>query len=259
MIMTTTIISRVTLSTTIVLLFVSNTLSARDLSSVERADSLYTKGNYTAAMEEYLLLEESGMASWSLFYNIGNCYFKNGEYGKSILYYERALKLNPSGEDIIYNLNHVKQYTVDQIGTLPEFVLVTWIKRVNYALSSNTWAYLSLASMAATLFFFLVFRYGATSFLRKSSFFFSMTAFVLFVIMSLFSFSQKRAFFKSDDAIVLSPVVTVKNSPDDSGSALFVLHEGTKLEILEELGGWSRVELSDGRQGWIDASDIEEI
>jgi tetratricopeptide (TPR) repeat protein len=259
MIMTTSITNRVTLLAMLIMLVTSYTLSSQELSVVERADSLYTKGDYSAALEQYLLFEENGMASWALYYNIGNCYFKEGEYGKSILYYERALKLNPSGEDIIYNLNHVKQYTVDQIGTLPEFVLVTWVKKINYALSSNTWAYFSLFMMAVALFLLLFFRYGATSFLRKSSFFLSMTAFLLFVIMSLFSFSKKRAFYKSDSAILLSPVVTVRNSPDNSGSALFVLHEGTKLKILEELGDWSRVELTDGRQGWISSENIEEI
>lgn len=257
--MITSIINRVSVLVTAMMLFSSFALLSQDISAVKSADSLYIKGDYNAALEQYLSLEKGGMASWDLYYNIGNCYFKIGEHGRSILYYERALKLNPSEEDITYNLNHVKQYTVDQIGTIPDFVLVTWIKKINYAFSSNTWAYLSIVMVVVALFFFLIFRYGATFLLRRSAFFLSMTALLLFVVMTFFSFSQKRAFYEGDGAIILSPVVTVRNAPDNSGSALFVLHEGTKLEILEELSGWSRVELPDGRQGWINSDNIEEI
>lgn len=252
-------INRVTYLLLLIILFTSQSLLSQETSAVERGDSLYTKGDYSAALEQYLSLEESGKVSWALYYNIANCYFKDDEYGRAILYYERALKLNPSGEDIIYNLNHAKQYTVDEIGIIPEFVLVTWIKKINYALMSNTWAYISLIMMAFSLVFILIFRYGATSVMRKSSFFLSMIALLLFIIMYLFSFSQKRDFDNSEAAILLSPVVTVRNSPDNSGSALFVLHEGTKLKILEELAGWYRVELTDGRQGWLGSENVEEI
>ena len=225
----------------------------------DNANLLYAQGNYSEALQEYLLLEKSGYVSWPLYYNIANGYFKVQNYGRSILYYERALKLNPSGKDIRVNLSYAKQFTVDKIDQIPEFILTTWIRDLNYMLSSDYWAIISIVFFMIVALLLLNFRYGPNARIRKISFFLSMVSLLFAIVVTLFAWNQRSAFDRKDSAIVMHAVSTVRNSPDNSGSTLFILHEGAKLEIIEQLGDWKRIELTDGRQGWIAAADIEII
>jgi len=223
------------------------------------ANSLYAQGNYSEALQQYLLLEEAGYVSWPLYFNIANGYFKVQNYGHSILYYERALKLNPSGKDIRVNLSYAKQFTVDKIDRIPEFILTTWIRDLNYMFTSDYWAIISIVLFIIVALLLLNFRYGPNAHIRKISFFLSMVSLLFAIIFTLFAWNQKNAFNRENSAIVMNAVSTVRNSPDNSGSTLFILHEGAKLEIIEQLGEWKRIELTDGRQGWIAAADIEII
>lgn len=225
----------------------------------DNANSLYAQGSYSEALEQYLLFEKAGYASWPLYYNIANSYFKVQNYGRSILYYERALKLNPSGKDIRVNLSYAKQFVVDKIDDIPEFILRTWVRDVNYMLTSDYWAVISITLFILVALLLLNFRYGPNARIRKISFFISMVSLLFATIFTLFAWNQRSGFHSEDTAIVMSAVTTVRNSPDNSGATLFILHEGAKLEIVEELGNWKRIELTDGRQGWIAAADIEII
>lgn len=223
------------------------------------ANNSYSKADYQSALEGFLKIEKSGYVSSALFYNLGNTYFKMKEIGRSILYYERALKLDPSDKDVINNLQLAREFSLDKVEEIPDFILKTWVKEINYSLSSDTWAYLSIISMVLLALLILMFRYGPTPKARKSSFFGAMASILLIFFSVYFSWSQKHSYFKKDTAIVMKPVSTVKSSPDNSGNTLFILHEGTKLSLIEEIGQWKRVELTDGRQGWINSLDIEVI
>lgn len=223
------------------------------------ANGLYSQANYAEALTTYLRIEEKGYASEALFYNMGNCYFKLKEVGKSILYYERALKLNPSNDDLINNLSLAKEYSLDKIEEVPDFILKTWIENMNYSLSSDKWSYIALLLFAAVALLLLNFRFGRSPKIRKISFFAAMFALLLGLGSGYFSMDQKYRYKLKNTAIVMRPVSTVRSSPDNSGQSLFILHEGTKVELLEELGQWKRVELADGRQGWISSVEIEVI
>lgn len=249
---------RILLIITTVLIYLSaNAQSPKEIWT--EANNNYSQANYQAALEGFLKIEKSGYVSSALFYNIGNTYFKMKEVGRSILYYERALKLDPSDKDVINNLQLARDFSLDKIEEIPDFILKTWMKEVNYSLSSDAWAYLSIISMALLALLLLMFRYGPTPKARKSSFFGAMAALLLIIFSVYFSWSQKHEYYKKDTAIVMKPVSTVKSSPDNSGNTLFILHEGTKVSLIEEIGQWKRVELTDGRQGWIYSLDIEVI
>jgi len=223
------------------------------------ANEKYASGEFGAALADYKEIETIGYASDALFYNIGNCYFKINDIARSILYYERALRLNPSGRDIKYNLALAKEYTLDKIEEVPEFIITTWIRDINYIFSSDIWAYISVVFFIAAALLLLFFRYGPTPASRKLSFFLSMFLLFFGLIFTSFAWNQRSAYHKENAAIVMLPVSSVRNSPDGSGSPLFILHEGTKVELIESLGNWQRIELSDGRQGWIFGNDIEII
>lgn len=219
----------------------------------------FTQGKYESSLNYYTEIEKRGYASWPLFYNIANSHFKLGNRGKSILYYERALRLNPSEGDIQNNLRHAKQFTVDKIEELPEFILKTWIRDINYKLSSDTWVTISLVLFVLVALLLLNFRYGPSPRARKLSFFASMLSLLIGIGVTLFAWNQRNAYHKVDEAVIMMPVSTVRSSPDMSGTTLFILHEGTKATIIEGFGKWRRIELADGRQGWIASEEIELI
>jgi len=223
------------------------------------ANNNYSKANYEDALAGFKKIEESGYVSSALYYNMGNTYFKLKQIGKSILYYERALKLDPSDKDALNNLQLAREFTLDRIEEIPDFILNTWIKSINYSFSSDVWGYIALVLLAGVALFLLLFKYGPTLRVRKSSFFASMIFLLFFCISIYFSWSQKHVYNLKDTAIIIKPVSTIKSSPDNSGNTLFILHEGTKVSLLDEIGQWKKIELADGRQGWVSSLDIEVI
>ncbi len=223
------------------------------------ANTMYKQGDFQKALDLYLSVEKEGLVSGALYYNIGNAYFKLSNYARSILYYERALRLMPSDDDVINNLEMAKAFTVDKIESVPEFVLVTWFRNLTYAFSSNGWAVFSLVLMAAAVVFFLTYFFGSTFRFRKASFFLASALLLVSVFAFVLSYMQKQDYEHDKYAIVMSPVASVKGAPDQNGTSLMILHEGTKLQVIEDLSSWKRVELSDGRQGWMENKDIEVI
>ncbi len=225
----------------------------------EKAYHQYRAADYDGALGSYLQIEGKGLSSKELSYNIGNCYFKKKEYGKALLYFERALKYNPSDKDIIRNIEITKDYTLDRIEVLPEFILRTWIRELNYTLSSNLWAWSGIVLTLSMFVMLLGFRFAPKSSLRKISLILAIVAFTAALSAFSFAWSQKASFNKRDAAIVLTPVASVKSSPDSEGKDLFMLHEGTKVKIIDHIAPWKRVVLSDGRDGWIREESIEVI
>lgn len=219
----------------------------------------YIQGDFRTALENYLKIEEIGYSSPQLTYNLGNTYFKLGENGRAILYFEKTLKQNPYDVDAERNLTLAREYALDKIESVPEFILTTWIRKAGYTLSSNGWAWLSIFLSSSFAMLMLLFRYANTSRIRKISFLIGSVALLLGIVSFLFAWNQKSNAMAKDSAIIMKPVSSIKSSPDNLGKTLFILHEGTKVNILEQIGGWQRVELSDGRQGWIVSVDIEII
>lgn len=224
-----------------------------------KANDAYSMGQYETALNDYVEIEKDGYQSYKLYYNMGNAWYKTGNIGKAILYYEKALKLNPAGEDALNNLQIAKLQTLDKIDVLPEFILATWVKDIRNMMSSNAWGYTAVAFFAAVCILMLLFKFAPTTGGRKLSFVLACVAFLLFVFSLLFA-ANLRSNAKSEDyAVVMVPVSNVKSAPNSTGNNLFILHEGSKVEILEQAGKWCRIEISDGRQGWLESRDIEVI
>lgn len=223
------------------------------------ANDAYSMGQYEGALDSYRQIEDSGYQSYKLFYNMGNAYYKLGENGKAILYYEKALKLDPSGADALNNLQIAKLQTLDKIEVLPELIITTWTKDVRNLMSSDSWAYLAVGFLVLMMFLLLMFKFAPTSGKRKFSFVLACVAFLLAIFSILFATSLKANANSEDTAIVMVPVSNIKSAPNSTGNNLFILHEGSKVEILEEAGQWCRIEISDGRQGWMQKGDLEVI
>lgn len=224
-----------------------------------KANDAYAMGEFDSAINNYKLIEKAGYASSGLYYNMGNAYFKQGAKSKAILYYEKALKLDPSNGDIEANLEIAKMNTLDKIDTLPEFILTTWIKDLRNTMSSNRWGYTAIVLLAITALLMIGYNFAPSTRQRKIAFILACLSLLLSIFSILFA-ANLRAKAKSEDfAIIMTPVSNIKSAPNATGNNLFILHDGAKIEILEQVGTWSRIELSDGRQGWMLTGDMEVI
>ena len=250
-----------TIITIILSLGFSMNIQAKDLDSLWTAGvQAYSDGRFSDASSAWTSIEESGQKSATLYYNLGNSWFKQGNYPKAILNYERALRLDPSYSDARYNLEFTNSFVQDKIEPVPEFILKSVARKVCYVMSSNAWAAIFLVLFAAALVMGLLYMLGVSVGRRRIGFYCGIVL-LLFSIGALsFSVWQKSDSLKSDTAIVMSPVSSVKSSPSSGSSKdLFVIHEGTKVTILDEVGSWKNISLADGRQGWIPSSDLEVI
>lgn len=225
----------------------------------KQANEAFAAGQWEDALKSYQAIEEQDLQSDALYYNMGDTYFKMGDMPHAILYLERAVKLNPSNQDARHNLEIASQMTLDKIDKVPEFVLMTWFKGIRQSLSADGWAVLTLILAAVTAALLLAFKRAPSVKARKISFIFACIIFVLAIFSFIFSLTGKNAVSRVDSAIVMSPVSSVKSSPSDNGNALFILHEGTKVKLLDQVGDWTKIELSDGRQGWLQSNTIEDI
>lgn len=225
----------------------------------EQANAAYNNGDYASALTQYETIQADGLHSAALYYNMANAYFKMDELAEAILYYNRALRLAPADEDIRHNLEYAEQMTRDSIEEIPEFILTTWVRAVRGALSSTAWCILSLVLLVVSLSMMLVYLLAQRLSLRKTGFYVMVVAGVLFLLTTIFAWSEGRMDVEHREAVIMNSAVSIKSSPDRAATELFVLHEGTKVVIGETISGWAEVRIADGRKGWIEESRIERI
>jgi tetratricopeptide (TPR) repeat protein len=243
----------------IISLFTALNIAASPVDSLQAANKAYAANEYEKAAEMYESILDSGYESAALYYNLGNAWFKNNNIPKAILNYERAKLLAPNDEDIRFNLELANQFVIDKIEPLPQPFFVNWGKQLINIFSSNQWAIISIAAFVFTLILALVYLLSKRIVLRKTAF--GISVFFLIIAIVTFSFSarQKARIYSHNHAVIFNPTVTVKASPDEGGTDLFVIHEGLKVEIEQKLNNWVEIELEDGNSGWVKTEVLEEI
>ena len=225
----------------------------------EQGVKYYSSGSYKEAVQIWTDIYDTGYRSASLNYNIANAYFKLEDIPQAILFYERAYMLDPVNEDINYNLQIARTLIVDRFQEIPELFFVRWYNLVSLLLSSNVWAIAGISAFVLCLLFLSLYIFSSRYIYKVTGFWLAL----LFLIVSgssvLLSQRNKSQVFDSHKAIIFSPVISGKSSPDDSGTDLFVLHEGTKVSIEDEVGEWYEIRLSDGNKGWIPSNGLKII
>jgi hypothetical protein len=220
----------------------------------------YSNGDWDGAARAWSDLRALGLESPQLYCNLGDALFKQDDLAHAILNYERALKLDPSYADARHNLAFAQTQLQDKIEAVPEFFLPVWGRKLCWLLPADTWSVLFLILLAAALACTLLFLLGRRTAARKSGFIGGIVALVLALLCVSFAFWQRADYRKADSAIITRAVTTVQSAPGrDSAKDLFVLHEGTKVKLLDSVGDWRNIELADGRQGWLPESDLEVI
>jgi tetratricopeptide (TPR) repeat protein len=223
----------------------------------QASDRLYTIGadaykakNYPQAIESYQKLISDGYRSAAVYYNLGNAYYKTDQISLAILSYERALRLAPADEDIRYNLKLANLKTVDRITPIPQLYLVTKYQSFASSRSSRTWAIYSVVAVWLALIAFSLYLFIAG--IRRVGFFSGSLLLLFALFFSYLSYAQRQAEFGDGQAILITANTYIKSAPDTSGTDLFMIHEGVKLNILDKVGEWSKVRLADGKVGWVE-------
>ena len=229
--------------------------SADFKAQLDSAAASYQATKYEQAISIYESIVAQGYESSELYFNLGNAYYKSNKIPYAIANYERALKLNATDEDILFNLQLANTHVVDKIDVLPEFFLKSWGQSLVRAFTSNQWAVLSIVSFVVALVLLLLFFLTDRPLLRRFAFWIGL----LLIVESAFSFSfsskQKNNVLNEPEAIVVTPSVVVKSSPDAMGTELFLINEGQKIKVTNQNGEWSEIKLSDGNKGWVKTAD----
>ena len=222
-------------------------------------NTFYKTEDYSRAVEVYLAIEEQGYESVELFYNIGNCYYKMNKVAPSIYYYEKALKIDPSFEDALFNLAYAKRMTIDVIEELPKTFLQRFSQNVIQKFSYETWAITAVSTSFLMAILFLLYYFSGG--IRTKLVFFNSAILVFFILLQtvLFAFSNYSSVQNNRQAIIFALQTKIKNAPTPSGEEVFELHEGTKVIILEELDDFKKIKIADGKTGWISSEDLKEI
>ena len=224
-----------------------------------RANELYQEGEYEMALNVYREITGEGVESPGLYYNMGNAAYRSNSIGYAILYFEKTLKLDPSHDDARHNLEFVSRYRLDTFEQVPELFLTSWSRVLVRSLSESTWSILALILFVVFLGSILIYLFSQRLPLKKMGFIIALFGLLLFVISLSSALSSHKNIIQPEAGIILSPSVVVRSSPSDSGTELFILHEGTKVKINEEVSGWHNIRVIDGREGWIGSADFESI
>jgi len=227
--------------------------------SIKQAETAYTQEDYNKAIELYEEVLKTNGPSAEIYYNLGNSYYRANMIAPAILNYERALLLDPGDADIRFNLQMARQKTVDRIEPIGEFFLVRWFESIQNMGAADSWAKLGIVAFLFFIGCLLLFFFSRWIRMKKVGFYFGFIFIIIVIFANIFASNQKNELVNRTDAIVFSATVTVKSSPDASGTDLFILHEGTKVSIKSRLGEWFEIELEDGNVGWMPGKDIEII
>lgn len=224
-----------------------------------KANDFYKNGEYSKAIELYLNIEEKGLESDDLFFNLGNSYYKLNKVAPSIYYYEKALKINPIHQDALNNLAFAKRMTIDAIEDLPKTFLQRFSSNVVQKLTYDTWAILAVTTSFIASFLFLLYYFSSSPKRKMVYFNITIIAFFVMIVTAIFAFSNYNITQKNRSAIIFSLKSDIKNAPSLDAEQVFELHEGTKVTILDELSNWKKIKLADGKIGWVNTADIKEI
>jgi tetratricopeptide (TPR) repeat protein len=211
-----------------------------NLELFEKANSLYNKGEYQTAIEDYLKISESGQHSAELYYNLGNAYYKLNQIAPSIYYYEKALLLKPKDPDILNNLQYAENMTIDAIDVLPQTGIDRLVSSVVGVFSHTTWAIGSIVFMFLFVVVFLLYYFS--SYHRQKRLFFVLSFFMLLLSIAAVVGAYKEYTIQNSKtlAIIFAKETSVTSEPNMGSEEIFQLHEGTKVNVLDTMGGWKK-------------------
>lgn len=244
---------------TFIFLFRSHGVIAQTVSFFLEANQFYQEGNYLEAIESYQKILDEGYESGSVYFNMGNCYYKLQDIGHAILYYERARQLIPGDEDLKANLALVNLSVVDKIIPHSEFIVFRVVRGFIHIFPQSTLVGITIGTYIITIAFFVIWIVTRKGMLRLAGFHLSILFGILFLIFGLSLIGNVRESKTRIEAIILADKVDVLSAPSEEGIEVFSLHEGTKVTIDQKTGEWREIVLADGKLGWVKQECLEII
>ena len=232
-------------------------VTAQNETIFEQANTLYNEGKYAEAIDKYTAILETGSHSAELYFNLGNANYKLNNIAPSIYYYEKALQLAPNDNDIKNNIAFARNMTIDAIDVVPESGFSKLIKSITNTFSFDAWAKLSIVLVFCFVLLFLVYYFAYSSLKKRLTFIGSLIALFLCCFALFFSFHKYDLDKNDRPAIVFAQESKIKSEPNLRSEESFRLHEGTKVQVLDTIGKWKKIKLSDGKTGWISSDDIK--
>lgn len=223
----------------------------------DEATAAYNSGEYEKAIAFYTDILDDGEHSAAVYYNLGNSYYKLNKIAESIYFYEKALLLSPNDEEVKTNLSYAQNMTIDAIDTIPETGLSKLYKSVTGKLTFDQWAYLAVALIIIFVLLYILFYYANSSTLKRWSFIGSILALFICIIAIVFAFIQRSDFKDLQPAIIFAEESSIKSEPNVSSQQVFVIHAGTKVNVLDQLDEWNKIKLADGKTGWIQKNELK--
>lgn len=239
-----------------ILLFSTQMLLAQNF---ETGNELYRKGDYVAAITQYENIVRSNRESAELYFNLANAYYKLNKVGPAVYYYEKALLLNPDDRDIANNLLFAQKMQIDEVKAVPKMGFNKLISDFTSTFHYDLWAWISIGFAFIVLAFFIGYYFSASAIYKRAYFVGMFVALAPLVVSIAAAIHQKNGAVNDRPAIVFEPRVAVKSEPSADSADAFVLHEGTKVYVLESLDNYKKITIADGNEGWIDAGAIKEL
>ncbi len=225
----------------------------------EQANQAYAAGQYQEALQLYNGIAQEHGNSSDLMYNIGNTYYKLNDVAHAIIYYRRALKIDAHNSDALFNLEMARARTKDNIEVQEQFFLYKWTSKLISLASGNQWLLISSLAFTLSLAMLLLFFFASALTARKTGFYTAIILFLFFITSLIFSLIRHSSEQSATDAVVTAGSVTLKSSPDKSGTDLFVLHQGAEVTIEEQVGDWVYVQLANSDKAWMPINMLEII
>lgn len=226
---------------------------------LEQAAAAYADADYKTAISLYEQVLAGGQDAFELYFNLGNAYFKTGDIAATMLNYERAARINPSDPDLQHNLAIAQSQTVDKIEMLPVPEFVSGYKSFVNAYSADQLGLASIITFILMLGAIAVFLLLGQRWVKQTALAGAIIFGIATGLLVLFAAQQQSWLNSNKEAIIFSPSITVNSTPDDTGEELFVLHEGTKVRVIERFRDWIRIRIGDGNVGWIPKDTAVEI
>jgi tetratricopeptide (TPR) repeat protein len=242
---------------TLISLFTVLLCTAQNNKLFEQATEAYNAGNYDQAVNYYNDILNNGEHSTAVYFNLGNSYYKLNQIAESIYFYEKALLLSPNDQETKTNLSYAQNMTIDAIDTMPETGLSKLYKNITGKLTFDQWAYVAIAFMLLFVLLYIFFYYAVYSTRKRWTFIGSLLSLFLCIIAIIFAFIQRSDFNDSQPAILFAEESNVKSEPNNNSAAVFTIHAGTKVNVLDQLEDWKKIQLEDGKTGWVPTTDLK--
>ena len=240
-------------------LLITLTFASVDDSLMRQGNAAYQNGDYELAIDCYQEIIQHGNEGAILYYNLGNAYFKAKQTPEALLWYERALRLDPANEDIKHNIAYANLQITDKIEVMPELFIVRWWNGLSQSMTATAWAVMAVvfgALFASSIALMMVSR---RRWLSVTAIVLAFVSLLIAIFSLIFASKESKRYIQQPEAIVMQSVVNAKGTPNETGTSLFVIHEGLKVAVTDRVGTWVEIKLPNGEKGWVEDSSIEII